>query len=1758
MVVCQSGITFTGTASVSGGAGAQEGQVGSLIGPGCIPNIPSVSRVYEGNGVNTRQVPFEGLTKSTTLTFVADLVDPNSSALVRTQIEIREVGQNFSGVPTHTQTSYVSNNKNCANGIADCGIVTASGLTAGKEYKYRVRTINSTSVASEWLDVGSNGNNADFTIVGTAVGFELISGDAQTGTVGQLLANPLEAKLIDANGFGVPNETVSWTILTGAGSLPQKSTQSDEFGNLSASWQLGTVSGINNNTLRLSKTGVAGTLTITASATPDIVATYILTVPSIVQKNTNFSITINAVDKFNNAVPVNDALTLSAVLIDGNTPGNGTLAPTSVNLVAGTVTLSTVNYTNSEVIKIKATNALDANVFGRSNSILIVDNIGNCPDIDIDENQTWQAQDAPNGVFDCRGLGTFNVRSGFTLTLRSYDNGDTNWTNDFGVTILADAFNIESGAIVSADALGYGPSRGPGNPNTTHMGASHGGYGSTSGGAGNKAPYGSVYEPLMLGSAGGVIDRYSYGGGSIKLVSSTSFTHNGTITVNGSMSPSGWSGGGSAGSVWIDTVDISGSGLITANGGRGDQNGGGSGGRVAVYYENNISSSFNFRNIQARGNNGGWGGAYAGAGTVYVEQKGVDVANQGWIIVDNNNFGGGNYAGLTEGNYTFNKISLKRLGHLAVLGQNSVFNLSTANAIDGDSTKPKLRTDGTFMYLGTEALVINGIDLEIKGDLVGVNNFSLGTALAGGMTLYAKTWAFDNTRQYTFENINVGSSGTLTLVSYDNGDTNWTNDYGVSLTVDNLTVNSSGKITADGLGYGPLRGPGNPNTTHTGASHGGYGSTSAGVGNRAPYGSVYEPVMLGSAGGVSDRYSYGGGSIKLNVSGLLENNGTISANGSMSPSGWSGGGSGGSIWVDANEVSGIGLYQTNGGIGDQNGGGSGGRIAVYYNTNVGNTVNFMNIQSRGNNGGWGGYYGGPGTVYVSQKGVDVANQGWLIVNNNNFTGGNFAGLVEGEYSFRKLSLKNKGNLTVLGQNSLFTLTTAEAIDGDTSMSQLRTQGVFSYSGIETLQINGIDINIQGDIQGVNNFILGNSLAGGLTLNAFTWAHGISDTYLFNSAEIGTSGRLTLNPYNNGNTNWLDDYPLKISFNSLIVASGGRITADGLGYGGGSGPGTTSFCDWKRGGAGHGGYGATAECSPGGAPYGNVYEPITLGSGNNEGSSRGGGAFRIDVNNLNLNGKISVNGTGQGSGGSIWLNVNEIGGIGSIESTSINRSDGNQGGGSGGRIAVYYQNISNSSPFNFNTQINASGGEGANWVVSNYGGAGTIYIEKVGTDSQHAAKLISDNKGKQSNGSSALLEGDYSFSEIRAVAYGHLRILGQNSRLAIGNGGIIGDGSKPNVMVDGTIDFSGDGALDVEGITLTVAGDIINVSNFIIGQSQSAGVKLFANTWAHNQSNQYSFGDITIGAFGLLTLQPYNNGNSDWTDDYGVTLNLNSLNISNGGGVSSDGLGYGGNSGPGTTSFCDWKRGGAGHGGYGATAECSPGGAPYGNVYEPITLGSGNNDGGSRGGGAFKLNITSNLIVDGFISANGTGQGSGGSIWINTNSIGGNGTINVSSINRLDGNQGGGSGGRMAIYYQQIDSEKPINLINQLNASGGEGGNWVVTNYGGAGTVYIEQINVDPQMAAELIINNKGKSSNGFAALVQNDYEFKLIRLMQYGSLKVLGQMSNLTFGDNGIIGDNTKPRLAVEGTINFTGEEELNIEGLVLSVVGEKIGRAHV
>jgi hypothetical protein len=258
--------------------------------------------------------------------------------------------------------------------------------------------------------------------------------------------------------------------------------------------------------------------------------------------------------------------------------------------------------------------------------------------------------------------------------------------------------------------------------------------------------------------------------------------------------------------------------------------------------------------------------------------------------------------------------------------------------------------------------------------------------LDNGVASYgsAGTWAAN-------EDLNTLSSLTITnggVLKHTANSTNTTITNSLNISIPTLVVADYGSIDASArgwpggisgheTGYGLGGGIGSAGF-NTGGGGGGYGGA-GGAGTLSgggTYGSRTAPVHCGSGGGrgyIGGIPGAGGGLIKLNINSNLTLIGRIIANGGNATAptyrGGNGGGSGGSIVIFAETLTGSGAIQANGGTGycdDANaGGGGGGRIAVYvYRGPFYSPGRFTGTYSvSGGSGGGGGTAGSAGTIH---------------------------------------------------------------------------------------------------------------------------------------------------------------------------------------------------------------------------------------------------------------------------------------------------------------------------------------------------------------------------------------------------------------------------------------------------------------------------------------------------------------------------------------------------------------------------------------------------------------------------------------------------------------------------------------------------------------------------------------------------------------------------------------------------------------------------
>ncbi len=493
----------------------------------------------------------------------------------------------------------------------------------------------------------------------------------------------------------------------------------------------------------------------------------------------------------------------------------------------------------------------------------------------------------------------------------------------------------------------------------------------------------------------------------------------------------------------------------------------------------------------------------------------------------------------------------------------------------------------------------------------------------------------------------------------------------LELSAPSIYISSSGRITADGQGAGPDSGAGKPapaaGCSHgAGAGHGGLGGTSGQASGGGVYGAVLSPAEFGSGGGSGvcggASGGAGGGYLRL-ISGEIALYGVISSTGGTGGTAWcyacssngGGGGSGGTIRVDGGRVYGTGVITVGGGAASSygGGGGSGGRIFM-ENVDLDSFTGSISAW-----GGKGPQPGGAGTIVVN---------GGLVVDNNGMAGAATV-LPAGDYRLSGVSVKDRASVEIPRGVSIEAAALEVASSATLKNSgKLAFSGPFSLNSASAYHYSGyfgaasIRIGYGGQFFADNKVVSGDIVVsqGGVITH---------DAGHFNS-------RLE-------------------ALRDIVVEYGGRISADGKGYGSDGGPGKPfpgSGCSNGAGG-GYGGAGGDTGGIKGGLVYGAPLIPDLLGSGGGAsvcgGSGGGAGGGRLDLaagGRILVNGSISANGEkggfawcyscsyvggGGGSGGAVLLKADSIEGAGSITADGGRGGAGNNGGGGGGRIGLYY-------------------------------------------------------------------------------------------------------------------------------------------------------------------------------------------------------------------------------------------------------------------------------------------------------------------------------------------------------------------------------------------------------------------------------------------------------------------------------------------------------
>ncbi|HNQ68782.1 MAG TPA: T9SS type A sorting domain-containing protein [Bacteroidales bacterium] len=595
------------------------------------------------------------------------------------------------------------------------------------------------------------------------------------------------------------------------------------------------------------------------------------------------------------------------------------------------------------------------------------------------------------------GQGNLHIQSGKTMTTSAlsmchiYMDGDVNVYGDIEGNVDIQCNNFLLDGNIDASGKGYPSASGPGAGYSRDVAGNFGaGGGSYAGNGGDGVyttnsivNYGSVHSPFSFGSGGGRNNGKlgGAGGGLIKINARNKCTLNGRLYAKGTVgtydvSYIRASGGGSGGSIWINTSDLDGSGAdISALGGDGGNpsggydGGGGGGGRIAIYYDTDNSTSFTYSAFGGVGNSAQTGGA----GTIYLRDK----SSYADLIINNNNLS--NTPGLTPldmnqtENVDFGTITVTNKAILEFFGnQTEDFSVNTLlqNINNG---KIYFRSD-VSSFTCTDVESEDSICVKKDSDLFVFNCNDFTTS--GYFRFYCNTLQHNSTGDVTIADNGIikpfGNKRTYSLECenlYVSGGSKGSGG-GINLSANGYKNRNSTNTNDSGAGSGAYADHSTYNYGGGGGAYGGDGGDgNIAIPGGAEYGTASSPTEFGSGGGDSwdtpDRVGgYGGGSIKIIANETVSIEGIVCSDGAVSPSGagnssGAGGGAGGSIWIQATDLQGSGTISANGANGGldsgghrRGGGGSGGRIDVCF---VGND-NFAGVISvTGGLGNYGGY-----------------------------------------------------------------------------------------------------------------------------------------------------------------------------------------------------------------------------------------------------------------------------------------------------------------------------------------------------------------------------------------------------------------------------------------------------------------------------------------------------------------------------------------------------------------------------------------------------------------------------------------------------------------------------------------------------------------------------------------------------------------------------------------------------------------------------------
>ncbi len=1244
---------------------------------------------------------------------------------------------------------------------------------------------------------------------------------------------------------------------------------------------------------------------------------------------------------------------------------------------------------------------------------------------------------------------------------------------------------IEPGGAIDATGQGYPFGQGSGAGTFSASiggGGGHAGYGGDGGPpnpGGGASPgvggnyYDSVTQPTMFGSGGGGNSTYpgGAGGGAAHLTVVGSLVLNGTIAADATGAVAPHTGGGSGGSLWLTLGSLSGSGRLSANGGSAipPDGGGGSGGRIAIYFSSNLFTG----TISARAGSGYAAGA---AGTIFLKDANDSAAQ---VLLDN-----GGLAGRTTYLTSAGVIDLTiQGGAVSDPGVTSFRNL-TVGSNGWYSPGSSVPVSATVTVSGNATIAAGGV-FSVSG---------LGyPALQGS-----------GGGRYTTGSPNCGSGagygGYGGNGAYSPSVTPGGNAYGFVVPAPSYPGSGGG----GNLSYGVIGGAG-----------GGYMRLNV-TGWLKVDGQLSADGAAGSGGGAGGG---SGGSLWVTVA-SLSGSGLISANGGAGDLPYGGGGGGGRIGVFYATNQFAGTYSLKGGAGY----GTGGAGTLYLKSSA-NTM----AQLLADNGGVRGtntLLAGMPTVDLTVRGGAAARLSSGVPSLRNLLVGSNS--VLSVYSIQD-TWTISGNATVQAGGSISADGRGYSYDnrgpGTAGYSGSPTSGGNGAGGGHG-GYGGKSLSVAGG-QCYPDPTEAAFPGGGGGISYYTYypdGIGGGSLWLIVTGLLTVDGRISADGNSSASANDGGGAGGGLKLSAGGFAGSGVISACGgngdLPYGGGGGGGCIALYYQSnqfsgvmsvKGGTGYRAGGAgTIYSKQSNQPSGQllvdnedvrgadtlVWVPYTPDSPDVVArrsavlelyTSSTFNSLRLESNSVCLitNQTLTVvkDATIQPGAAIIadGAGYGPAGGIGAGSPYTPVKGGASHGGLGGANLINVYGNFA--SPLTFGS----GGGNGSGTTAAPYGGSGGGTVRLTVNGTLNLGGMISANglpgaanSGGGSGGSVWLTAGTLSGAGTITANGG-----AGNGSAGGGGGGRIALNYGTNLFTGTASAFGGGGSAPGGAGTVYAkpnsasAGQLrvdnggLSGTNTPLSNPGALDLVILGSAVVHPSSSYLLLSNLLVGAGAALTAVP---GSSNL--DVAI---LRNATVQAGGAISVDGKGFGLTNGPGSGLSASGFGSGGGYGGAGGASITVPGGPAYGVVQTPAERGSGGGGGsvptlgGSEGGGAVRLSVGDTLTVDGTISADGnpglqdgSGGGSGGSLWVTAGTITGSGLLSAEGGSGEYFGGGGGGGGRIALY------SVTNHFLGSISAGGGPG-----FEFGATGTVYLAAY---PGGLSVLSQSPAGVVSNGVSAV----------------------------------------------------------------------------